>query len=168
MPPTDPAVTDTALPPSDPARKAGRAMALSLKLLLDRVPGAREVLPYIAALERGLSAEGTGVLEVIPLPSLRKMGAQLRALPVDLDDKPLRALHVQLQAALDRRGAPRPAAAPAPAPAARPRPVLDPLPYLPSTMDESRVEVTEVSASEWAAASEIMEYGPEGAAAQPR
>lgn len=166
MPPTDPAAADSALPPSDPARKAGRAMALSLKLLLDRVPGAREVLPYIAALERGLSAEGTGVLEVIPLPSLRKMGAQLRALPVDLDDKPLRALHVQLQAALDRRGAPRPEPAPAPAP--KPRPAVATLSYLPSTMDECRVEVTEVSASEWAAASEIMEYGPEPTGGQPR
>lgn len=159
MPPNDP--SESAVPPTDPARKAGRAMALSLKFMLDRVPGAREVLPYIAALERGLAAEGTGVLDVIPLPSLRKMAAQLSALPVDLDDRPLRALHVQVQQALDRRALPV-------EPPPPPRPRVEPLPYLHSSMDQSRVEVTEVSASEWAAASEIMEYGPEAGAGQPR
>lgn len=154
-------------PVPDPARKAGRAMAFSLKCLLDKVPGAREVLPYLAALERALSADGTAVLEVIPPASLRKMGAQLAALPLDLDDRPLRALQVQVQSAIARRASPAPASAPVvgtaslsvpPPRPAPPRP--DPLPYLPSSLDEGKLEVTEVSQSEWAAASQIMEDGP--------
>lgn len=138
---------EPAAPHPDPARKAGRAMALSLKLMLDRVPGAREALPYLAVLERALAADGTAVLARIPLPSLKRMGAQLAALPLDLDDRPLRALQVQVQSAILRRDD-----APPPRPA--------PLPYLPSSLDEGRVEVTEVSESEWAAASQIMEDGP--------
>ncbi|MCP5271754.1 MAG: hypothetical protein H6932_11035 [Burkholderiaceae bacterium] len=143
----DPAADPAAMHP-DPARKAGRAMALALKLMLDRVTGARDALPHLAALERALAADGTAVLGAIPLPSLKRMGAQLAALPLDLDNKPLRALQVQLQAAILRREDPPPPPRPAP------------LPYLPSSLDESRVEVTEVSESEWAAASQIMEDGP--------
>lgn len=92
----------------DLARKAGLAMALSLKCLLDRVRGAREVLPYLASLERGLSVEGSSVLDTIPLPSLHKMGAQLASLPVKPEDLPLRALQVQLLAAMERRAKPPP------------------------------------------------------------
>lgn len=122
-------------------------MALALKLMLDKVAGARDALPHLAALERALAADGTTVLERIPLPSLRRMGAQLAALPLELDNRPLRALQVQVQGAILRRSDAPP-----------PRP--DPLPYLPSSLDASRVEVTEVSESEWAAASQIMEDGP--------
>lgn len=134
-------------PSPDPARKAGRAMAFSLKCLLDKVPGAREVLPHLAALERALAAEGTAVLDQIPLPALRRMGAQLAALPLDLENLPLRALQVQVQSSIARRDAPPP-----------PRP--DPLPYLPSSLGEGQLEITEVGESEWAAASQIMEDGP--------
>lgn len=126
-------------------------MARSLKNLLDKVPGSREVLPYLAALERALAADGTVVLDAVPLSSLRRMGTQLAALPVAADDMPLRALNVQLMAAIDRRELPPP-----PAPAAR----ADPIPFLPSALDESRVEVTEVSESEWAEASRISLDGP--------
>lgn len=122
-------------------------MALSLKLLLDKVPGSREVLPYLAALERALAADGTEVLNHIPLSSLRKMGAQLAALPMDMEDKPLRALQVRLQSAilkLDETPPPKP----------------ERIPYLPSALDETRVEVTEVSASEWAAVSLLSLDGP--------
>ncbi len=143
MPPT------SELPPADPAeRKAGRAMAFSLKCLLDQVPGAREVLPHLAALERGLAAEGPRVLDQVSLPSLKKMGAQLASLPVRPQDLPLRALQVQLLQAIERRSAPPPS-------------------YLPSSLDGDRVEVVEISASEWAAASQLFEEGP-GAGAQPR
>lgn len=145
MPPH--ARTEPEVPHPDPARKAGRAMALALKLMLDQVGGARDALPHLATLERALAAEGTGVLGRVPLPALKRMGAQLAALPLDLDNRPLRALQVQVQAAILRRSDAPP-----------PRP--DPLPYLPSAMDEGRVEVTEVSESEWAAASQIMEQGP--------
>jgi hypothetical protein len=95
MPPNPAAEPD--VPSPDPARKAGRAMAFALKCLLDKVPGARDVLPHLAALERALAAEGTAVLGQIPLPALRRMGAQLAALPLDLEDRPLRALQVQVQ-----------------------------------------------------------------------
>jgi hypothetical protein len=131
-------------------------MALSLKLLLDRVTGAREALPHLATLERALDAEGTEVLARIPLPSLRRMGAQLAALPLDLDDRPLRALQLRLQSTILRLDEP----APPPPP---PR-----MPYLPSSLDdESRVQVTEVSASEWAAASAFFESGPGQGAGRP-
>ena len=123
-------------------------MALALKLMLDRVTAAREVLPHLAALERALAADGTAILAHIPLPSLKRMGAQLAALPLDLDNKPLRALQVQVQAAILRRQEPAPPRAP------------EPVPYLPSSLDDGRVEVTEVSEGEWAAASQIMEDGP--------
>jgi hypothetical protein len=146
MPPNPAAEPD--VPSPDPARKAGRAMAFALKCLLDKVPGARDVLPHLAALERALAAEGTAVLGQIPLPALRRMGAQLAALPLDLEDRPLRALQVQVQSTIARRDAPPPP----------PRP--DPLPYLPSSLDDGKLEITEVGESEWAAASQIMEDGP--------
>lgn len=128
-------------PPEPAERKAGRAMAYSLKCLLDQVPGAREVLPHLAALERGLAAEGPRVLDQVPLPALKKMGAQLASLPVRPQDLPLRALQVQLLQAIERRSAPPPS-------------------YLPSSLDGDRVEVQEISASEWAAASQLFEEGP--------
>lgn len=129
------------LPPADPAElKAGRAMAFSLKCLLDQVPGAREVLPHLAALERSVAAQGPRVLDQVSLPSLRKMGAQLASLPVRPQDLPLRALQVHLLQAIERRSEPPPS-------------------YRPSALDGDRVEVVEISASEWAAASQLFEEG---------
>lgn len=139
--PSKPAPTAPADP--DPDRKAGRTMALALRLLLNQVPGAREVLPYLAALERGLAAEGVRVLDQVPLPSLKKMGAQLASLPVKADDLPLRALQVQLLKALARREASAAAA-----------------PVMSSFLDADKLEVVEISASAWAAASQIAEDGP--------
>lgn len=129
--------------PAEPAeRKAGRAMAFSLKCLLDRVPGAREVLPHLAALERGLAADGPAVLDQVPLSSLRKMGAQLASLPVRPQDLPLRALQVQLLQALDRRSAPSPIA------------------FRPTVREAEEVEVQELSPSAWAEASQLFDDGP--------
>jgi hypothetical protein len=118
----------------DEAFKAGRAMGQSLKRLLDRVPGSREVLPHLAALERALRAEGTQIIATASLPVLARMGAQLASLPVNPSDLPLRALQVQLLTAIDRRGHPPP-----------PR-------YLSSFMGASKLEVSEVSHSAYAAA----------------
>jgi hypothetical protein len=146
----------------DPARKAGRAMAYSLKCLLDRVRGAREVLPYLASLERGLSAEGSGVLDTIPLHSLHKMGAQLASLPVKPGDLPLRALQVQLLAALERRATPQPGR----------RERQEPQEYQDrqdhwaghsTFVGTGRLEVMEVGASQFDAASEAV-TGPQGPA----
>jgi hypothetical protein len=126
-------------PPSehpDPARRSGELMGHSLRQLLGRVAGARQALPYLAALEAGLTGEGLGVLDVIPLPSLQRMGTQLASLPIEPEDRPLRALQVELLAALARRaGAP-------------------PTPRFVSTdLGPDKLEVMEVSDSEWAAAS---------------
>lgn len=126
-------------PPSehpDPARRSGELMGRSLRRLLDQVPGARQALPYLAALEAGLTGEGTGVLDVIPLPSLQRMGAQLASLPVAPDDRPLRALQVELLAALARRAGAPPT----------PR-------FVPTDLGPGKLEVMEVSDSEWAEAS---------------
>lgn len=132
-------------------------MGFSLKCLLDKVPGSREVLPYLAALERALAADGTTVLDMIPPRSLRRMGAQLSALPVAADDLPLRALQVQLMAAVERRSSAMTLPLLAPTP---PRPAIARNPYLPSSLDDGRVEVKEISVSEWAAASELALHGP--------
>jgi hypothetical protein len=144
-----PPVPESPVEPSD--RKAGRAMAFSLKCLLDQVPGAREVLPHLAALERGLAAQGPRVLDQMPLPALKKMGAQLASLPVAERDLPLRALQVQLLQTLERRTAPPP-----PSPN-----------FLPTDLGPGKVEVSEVSESDWAAASQLFEDGP-GLTLQPR
>lgn len=125
-------------------------MAMSLKCLLDQVPGARDVLPHLAALQGGLAAEGAAVLDTIPLPSLQRMGAQLTSLPVRPDDVPLRALQVQLMAALARRAAATMPKAPTPVVPA----------FVPTGMGHDKLEVMEISASEWAAASDMMDNGP--------
>ena len=135
--------TDPSPPHPDPARKAGQAMSVALKGLLDRAPGARRALPYLAALETGLAAEGTAVLDLIPLPSLQRMGVQLASLPVDPADRPLRALQVQLLAALSRhdKSADRPGKSPA---------------FLPSAMSPDQVDVQEISETDWASASDMF------------
>lgn len=133
-------------PHPNPARKAGQAMSDALKALLDRVPGARQVLPYLAALETGLAADGTDVLDLIPVSSLQRMGAQLASLPVDPADLPLRALQVALLAALSRRNDPVPVHA-----------------FVPSGLGSHQVEVMELGDTDWAAASDLF-----GAALQPR
>ena len=121
-------------------------MARSLKALLDKVPGARSALPHLATLEAALAAEGIEVLDRIKLPSLKKMGSQLAALPLDPNDQPLRALQIKLRTMIMKlEEAPLPKAEEPPAPKD------EHTPFLPSQLDESRVEITEVSASEWAA-----------------
>lgn len=121
-------------------------MARSLKALLDKVPGARSALPHLATLEAALATEGTEVLDRIKLPSLKKMVGQLAALPLDPNDQPLRSLQVTLRTALMKLEE-----APLPKAEEPPLPKADHTPFLPSQLDESRVEITEVSASEWAA-----------------
>ncbi len=116
-------------------------MAQSLRRLLNQVPGAREVLPHLAALERGLAAEGSAVLDIIPVPSLQRMGAQLASLPVRGDDVPLRALQVQLLAAIERR---------------IPMASQPPRPYLSTFMSQDKLEVVEISVSEFAAVANTL------------
>jgi hypothetical protein len=81
-------------------RTRGRLMAQSLGRLLDRAPGAREVLPHLAALERSLLERGAGVIEQVPPHWLSKIGSQLASLPVADDDAPLQDLLTRLLGAV--------------------------------------------------------------------
>lgn len=117
-------------------------MAMSLKVLLDRVRGAREALPHLAALEPAL-LQGLAWIDTVSLPVLSRICAQLASLPVADSDTPLQDLQARLLAALERRGSPT--AAPA-------APVLR-RPLAPSVAAFDRtVTVTEISHSEFLAA----------------
>ncbi len=87
----------------DPAaeRLRGRLMQQSLRKLLDRVRGSREVLPHLAALENSLGRHGTAVIASIPAPSLAKICSQLASLPLPKDDPPLHDLLTRLMDTLE-------------------------------------------------------------------
>ena len=78
-------------------------MAQSLGLLLDRAPGAREVLPHLAALERGLLEQGAAAIALVPAHWLQRICSQLSSLPVPDQDPPLHDLMQRLLAALARQ-----------------------------------------------------------------
>ena len=71
-------------------------MAQSLGLLLDRAPGAREVLPHLAALERGLLERGAGAIALVPRHWLQRICSQLSSLPMPEQDPPLQDLMQRL------------------------------------------------------------------------
>lgn len=98
--------------PSNPAdRVRSRLMQASLRALLDRVPGARDVLPHLAALEATLGARGIEALADIPLPALTRICTQLSSLPLPADDAPLQDLLSRLLDALALQDQPPPAPA---------------------------------------------------------
>ena len=70
----------------------GRLMAASLGRLLDRVRGSREVLPHLAALERGLLTDGMAAFDKVQPHWLRRIASQLGSLPLPEDDAPLQEL----------------------------------------------------------------------------
>jgi hypothetical protein len=74
----------------------GREMARSLGRLLDRARGAREVLPHLAALERGLLQHGSAAVDRVPESGLARICSQLASLPVEQDDQPLNDLLARL------------------------------------------------------------------------
>ena len=74
-------------------------MALSLGLLLDRARGSREVLPHLAALERGLLEHGLGAIDRVPPHWLGRICSQLSSLPLPEQDPPLHDLLRRLVAA---------------------------------------------------------------------
>ncbi len=95
-------------PPASPAtqdRLRGRLMAEALGRLLDRVRGSREVLPHLAALERGLLAEGLPALVAASTPVLGRIASQLASLPLPEDDKPLQDLLHHVMDSLEARRA---------------------------------------------------------------
>lgn len=67
-------------------------MAASLSRLLDRVRGSREVLPHLAALERGLLSDGMAAFGKVQPHWLRRIASQLGSLPLPEDDEPLQEL----------------------------------------------------------------------------
>ena len=90
-------------PPNPPAandpvaeRLRGRLMQQSLRTLLDRVRGARDVLPHLAALETSLGKHGTAVIATIATSTLAKICSQLSSLPLPADDPPLHDLLTRL------------------------------------------------------------------------
>ncbi len=76
-------------------------MALSLGRLLDRARGAREVLPHLAALERGLLTSGATAIDHIPKHWLGRIASQLASLPLPDEEAPLHELLRRLSAQLD-------------------------------------------------------------------
>jgi hypothetical protein len=107
------AETSPSTPPAATAvdRARARVMAMSLKVLLDRVRGSREALPHLAALETVLPAQGLGPLDTMSVTTLSRICTQLASLPVGESDAPLQDLQNRLLAAVARRN-------PAPAPGA--------------------------------------------------
>lgn len=93
-PATRPAATATADAP-------GRQMALSLGRLLDRARGSREVLPHLAALERGLISDGSAAIDRIPKHWLGRIASQLASLPLPTEEAPLHDLLKRLSGRLD-------------------------------------------------------------------
>lgn len=92
-------------PRADPVaeRQQARLMQQSLRRLLDRVPGAREVLPHLAALEKSLGKHGLALVDTVPLHTLAKICSQLSSLPLPDDDPPLNELLTQLLDTLEAK-----------------------------------------------------------------
>lgn len=67
-------------------------MAASLRTLLDRVRGSREVLPHLAALETALETHGMAAFQKVQPHWLRRIASQLASLPLPEDDAPLQDL----------------------------------------------------------------------------
>lgn len=106
--PATPATPPSTAADASPAdRLRGRLMAQSLGQLLDRAPGAREVLPHLAALERGLLERGAGAIALVPPHWLQRICSQLSSLPIPEQDPPLHDLMQRLLKAvgLQRDGA---------------------------------------------------------------
>jgi len=82
------------------------AMVVALKNLLDQVPGSRQALPHLAALERDLGRHGLAVLGKAPTPALLKASQQLARLPLPADGKELQRLGHLLLDEIDARSRP--------------------------------------------------------------
>ncbi len=112
-------------------------MAHALGRLLDQARGAREVLPHLAALERGLIADGAAAIDRIPEHWLARITSQLSSLPLPPQDAPLQQLLQRLSARL------------------RPATIEWAEPSMPGSFDPERtVVIREISHSEFLAASD--------------
>jgi hypothetical protein len=114
-------------------------MAAALGRLLDKARGAREVLPHLAALERGLKKDGKAAIDRIPEHWLGRITSQLSSLPLPDDEPPL---HDLLQCLSERL---------------RPAAIEWEAPSMPCRFDpEQTVVIREISHSEFLAASDEM------------
>lgn len=80
-------------------------MASSLGALLDKARGAREVLPHLAALERGLLEHGLGAIERVPENWLPRICSQLSSLPFPEQDPVLHELLQKLMTRMNSQAA---------------------------------------------------------------
>ncbi len=95
-------------PDSPQDRLQARLMQQSLAALLDRVRGARDVLPHLAALERALGERGAAAIAGIPPQWLARMSSQLASLPMPEGDRALQDLQDRLLQALQAARRPPP------------------------------------------------------------
>jgi hypothetical protein len=130
----------------------GPVMQRSLTALLDRVPGARDVLPTLAALENGLSRHGSAAVQMIPPKALPRLHSQLVSLPLDASDAALKILRARVAAALEAQ---RAAEAPPP-PASR----HDGPQFLSTFTGDDRLQVSEISHSSFLAEVEAQRTRP--------
>ena len=82
------------------------AMVVALKALLDQVPGSRQALPHLAALEGDLGRHGLAVLGKAPTPALLKASQQLARLPLPSEGRELQRLGHLLLDEIDARSRP--------------------------------------------------------------
>ena len=113
-------------------------MCAALKVLLDQARGARDVLPYLAALEAALLRQGTAAIDAASTPVLQKIYSQLASLPITAADQPLQELLARLMVVLHDRAVH--------AEGHKPRQ------YLSTFVSDSRLMVSEGSHSEFLAA----------------
>ena len=132
-----PAMSAPPAPRPAVAGPAGRRMAAARGRLRGQARGGREVLPHLAALERGLMQDGKAAIERIPGHWLARIASQLSSLPLPPDEAPL---HELLQALSERL---------------RPASIEWEVPSMAGGFDPQRtVVIREISHSEFLAASE--------------
>ena len=107
MPDVRKAVASPALAPAtrDADLARGRLMQAALKDLLNRVRGARDVLPHLAALETALGRQGVAAIGGIAPLWLSKMYSQLSSLPIAANEPLLLDLRQRLLEAVQPRAA---------------------------------------------------------------
>ncbi len=140
-PPLPPSAGEHAGDEFSTARVRGWMMQQSLATLLDRVRGARQVLPHLAALEVALGKVGSDAITQIPAHHLAKICQQLSNLPLPKQDPPL---HELLGLLLDALEGHEHAQETARDPHAQ---------FLSTFVSDSKLEVTEASLSDFDAAS---------------
>lgn len=106
---------------SNAADESLKRIRAELKELLNRTPGAREVLPHLAVLEHALKSHGVDALDGLPPRVLTRATSQLLGVLSEPLSEGMAELRAWLARALSAR-----AEAPAPSPPAPPAPPAHP------------------------------------------